>query len=66
MSWESTVEVISVLLPEKWFEQFKPMLQRRPEDIQVFLAPKQQLEQLTGFSFYQGVLAAARELMRER
>jgi tRNA G18 (ribose-2'-O)-methylase SpoU len=57
---ESSLTVISVLLPEKWFRELEPLLQARPENVRVFLAEKQLLETLTGFSMYQGLLAAGK------
>jgi len=57
---ESHFEVVSVLLPEKWFVDLEPILRDRPENIQVFVAPKQLLETLTGFSMYQGLLAVGK------
>ena len=49
---ESRFEVVSVLLPEKHLEAFRPLLEARPEKITVFLADKKLLEQLIGFSMY--------------
>jgi tRNA G18 (ribose-2'-O)-methylase SpoU len=58
---DSDYEIVSLLLPEKWFHQYSDLLAKRPEpNIQVFTAEKEILEKLTGFSFYQGVLAVAR------
>lgn len=58
---ESDLEVVSLLLPEKWLEKLQPLLARRVnEDIHAFVAPKEALEHLTGFSMYQGVLALGR------
>jgi tRNA G18 (ribose-2'-O)-methylase SpoU len=58
---ESDLEVISLLLPEKWLRAYSDLLSRRAEKkIQVFTAEKALLEKLTGFSMYQGVLAVAR------
>jgi tRNA G18 (ribose-2'-O)-methylase SpoU len=54
---ESDFGVISVLLPQKWFRDLEPLLARRPENVQVFVAEKKLLETLTGFSMYQGLLA---------
>jgi tRNA G18 (ribose-2'-O)-methylase SpoU len=56
----SRFEVVSVVLPEKWFHDLEPVLRDRPEQIQVFIAPKPLLESLTGFSMYQGLLAVGR------
>jgi len=58
---ESDFEIISLLIPEKWFHENSGLLEKRPEpQIEVFTAEKAVLEKLTGFSFYQGVLAVAR------
>ncbi len=58
--FESPLTVLSVLLPEKWAREFEPLLRTRPEAISVYTAPKRVLEQLTGFTMYQGVLAVGR------
>lgn len=52
--------VVSVLFPEKWLAEFTPLLEARPENIPVFLAEKNVLEELVGFSMYQGVLAVGK------
>jgi tRNA G18 (ribose-2'-O)-methylase SpoU len=57
---ESRFEVVSVLLPEKHLESFRLLLTARPENLKVFLAEKKLLEQLVGFSMYQGVLAVGK------
>ncbi len=57
---ESQLVVVSVLLPEKWLDDFTPLLAARTEDLTVFVAEKKLLEQLTGFSMYQGLLAVAK------
>src|SRR5437867_4395455 len=57
---ESSIPVISVLMPEPHLAQFRDLLQKRGEPITAFIAPKPTLEQLTGFSMYQGVLALAK------
>lgn len=57
---ESDFTVVSALMPEKWAEELAPLLAARPEDIPVFVAPKPVLEQLTGFSMFQGVMAVGR------
>ena len=57
---ESRFAVVSVVLPEKWLEEFRPLLEARPEKITVYLAEKKLLETLTGFSMFQGVLAVGR------
>ena len=57
---ESDFAVLSVVLPEKWLAEFQPLLEKRPEDIPVYLAEKKLLESLTGFSMFQGVLAVGK------
>lgn len=57
---ESPIEVLSVLLPSRWAETYRPLLEKRPEDLVVYTAEKKLLETLTGFSMYQGVLAVGR------
>jgi tRNA G18 (ribose-2'-O)-methylase SpoU len=57
---ESHLTVVSALMPEKWVGELAPLLQARPENIPVFLAPKPLLEQLIGFSMFQGVMAVGR------
>src|SRR5437016_4893583 len=53
----SRFEVVSVLLPEKWLQELKPLLELRSEEIEAFVSEKELLERLTGFSMYQGLLA---------
>src|SRR5208282_6526464 len=54
---ESRFAVVSVVLPEKRLEDFRPLLEARPETVTVYLAEKSLLETLVGFSLFQGVLA---------
>ena len=54
---ESHFTVFSVVLPEKWLDDFRPQLEARPETINVYLAEKKFLETLVGYSMFQGVLA---------
>src|SRR6266404_9568418 len=57
---ESKFIVVSVLLPEKWLGELEPLLRARSEEVRVFVAEKNLLERLTGFSMYQGLLAVGR------
>ena len=54
---ESRFTVVSVVLPQKNLEEFRPLLEARPEQIAVYLAERKFLETLTGVSLFQGVLA---------
>ena len=56
---ESRLTIVSALMPEGWFVKLEPLLRARSESIQVFVAPKNELEKLTGYHLYQGVLAIA-------
>jgi tRNA G18 (ribose-2'-O)-methylase SpoU len=57
---ESHLIVVSLLIPEKWAEIYRPLLERHAETFTVYTAEKRLLESLTGFSMYQGVLAVGR------
>ncbi|MCP5524461.1 MAG: RNA methyltransferase [Verrucomicrobiales bacterium] len=58
---ESDLGVISALLSEEWLQEFRELLERRPEPlVRVYVAEKKLVEQLTGFSMFQGVLAVGR------
>src|SRR5277367_2848787 len=57
---ESRFTVVSVVLPEKWLEDFRPLLEARPEEFTIYLAEKELLETITGFSLFQGVLAVGK------
>jgi tRNA G18 (ribose-2'-O)-methylase SpoU len=57
---ESRFEVVSVLLPEKHLEAFRPLLEARSEKLTVYLTDKKLLESLIGFSMYQGQLAVGK------
>ena len=57
---ESHFTVASVVLPEKWLDEFRPLIEARPETITVYLADKKFLEGLVGFSMFQGVLAVGK------
>ena len=57
---ESNFTVISAVFSEQWLEDFRPLIEARPEKIAVYLAEKKWLETLTGFSMFQGVLAVGK------
>jgi len=57
---ESRIEVESLLLPEKWLEKLKSLIEARSESIDAFVAPKSELEKLMGVSMYQGVTGVGR------
>src|ERR1700679_4267482 len=53
---ESRFTVVSIVLPEKHLENYRSLLEARPEPVSVYLAEKELLEELTGFSLFQGAL----------
>lgn len=57
---ESRHEVVSVLVPPSWQAEYEPLLEARPEAVDLFVAPKNVLSQLTGFVLFQGVLGIGR------
>ncbi|HEV2328784.1 MAG TPA: RNA methyltransferase [Verrucomicrobiae bacterium] len=57
---ESHFTVMSAVFWERWLNDFRPLLEARPENIAVYLAEKEWLETLTGFTMFQGVLAVGK------
>lgn len=57
---DSPFTIVSMVVPEKWLADFKSLLEKRPENITVYVAEKKLLESLTGFSMFQGVLAVGK------
>lgn len=57
---ESDFGVVSVLLPEKRLAEFEPLIRARAEDVAVYLMEIAELSKLTGFPFFQGVLAVGK------
>lgn len=56
---ETHFTVQSALMLERWLPEFTPLLENRRENIPVYVAPKEQMEQLVGFTMYQGIMAVA-------
>ncbi len=57
---ETPFFLTSVLLTPEWLAIFDPLLRTRHENIQVFVAEKAILENLTGFTMFQGIMAVAK------
>ena len=57
---ESNSPALPALMPEQWVHDRSAVFKARAEDSPVFMAPKDQLEQIIGFSMYQGVMAVGR------
>jgi tRNA G18 (ribose-2'-O)-methylase SpoU len=57
---ESRFQMISLLSTEEWLAHLQPLWQAKTEEIHAYVAEKNVLETLAGFSMYQGVMAMAR------
>jgi len=57
---ETDLQVISLLVTESWLEELTPLLERRQEEIKVWLASKSLLESIVGFQLHKGVMALGR------
>src|SRR5580692_2727548 len=57
---ESHFTVVSIVLPEKHLENYRSLLEARPEQVTVYLAEKSLLETLVGYSLFQGVLSVGK------
>ena len=57
---ESSLAIVSLLLPEKWLQENRSLIERRSEPFTIYTADKEVLEQLIGFTMYQGVLGIGR------
>ncbi len=52
--------VLSILLTNEWFAAYRPLLERRPEPIDVYLAEKELMESIVGYPLHKGIMAIAR------
>jgi tRNA G18 (ribose-2'-O)-methylase SpoU len=57
---ESAFPVESLLITEEWLQRIEDLLRRRSEILDVFVARREQIEEITGFSCYQGIKAVGR------
>lgn len=53
-------KVVSLLIPPKWVDEYRHLVEARNEVVEVFVAEKTVLQDLIGFSMYQGVLAVGK------
>jgi len=56
---ESTLDVVSLLLTPEWLEVYRPALENRAGNEQIFVAPKPIVESIVGFRLHQGIMAVA-------
>lgn len=57
---ESTFEVVSLLVMEKWIEQYRELMEKRPELIKVYVTDRETMQVMTGFPLFQGALAVGK------
>ncbi len=57
---ETSFEIQSVLLPPKWQAEYEELLSKRSENVDLFVASVESIEDLAAVSIYQSVLAVAR------
>lgn len=57
---ESPFGIESIILPPHWLETLRPLLEGRRDEMRIYLADKEFLEKLVGFTMYQGLLAVGR------
>jgi tRNA G18 (ribose-2'-O)-methylase SpoU len=57
---ESSFPVVSLLLTSEWLDALQPWLRDREDTIHAFVATKEEIELITGFSCYQAVKAVGR------
>jgi tRNA G18 (ribose-2'-O)-methylase SpoU len=58
----SPLRVRSLLLEPKWLEEFRPAIETRPEqDLEVFVASRDEVARIVGFQAHQGAMAVAEE-----
>lgn len=57
---ESSLSVCSVLLTPEWFALLRPLLDIRPEQINVYVASKHAVESIVGYNLHQGLMAVGK------
>lgn len=58
----SPLRIRSLLLEERWLEEWRTPLEARPEaDLEVFLASREEIQRIVGFEVHQGAMAVAEE-----
>jgi tRNA G18 (ribose-2'-O)-methylase SpoU len=58
----SPLRIRSLLLEPRWLEEFRPAIEARPEaDIEVFVAPREEVQRIVGFQVHHGAMAVAEE-----
>jgi tRNA G18 (ribose-2'-O)-methylase SpoU len=55
----SPLRIRSVLFTQVWYENFREELEKRPEEIEVFIGEKAELSKITGYELHQFIMACA-------
>lgn len=56
----SSLQIISVLLTEEWYEVYKPLLEERQIEDSVYVGERKFLEEIVGYRLHQGIMAIAK------
>jgi tRNA G18 (ribose-2'-O)-methylase SpoU len=56
----SSLEVPKALMTPEYFEMLRPLVDTRPDTTEIYLAPKEEMEQIIGYHLHQGVMLAVR------
>lgn len=56
----SVLDVVSLLMTPEWLEVYRPMLEFKTWNAQIFVGPKSVVESIVGFRLHQGIMAVAR------
>lgn len=58
--FESSFEILSVLVTPEWFNHYHDLFHSRSEHIQAYVGQKQLLETIVGFNLHQGIMAVGK------
>lgn len=57
---ESNLVMLSVLLTPQWFEEYRPLLESKKHQPNVYIAEKKLVETIVGFNLHQGIMAVGK------
>jgi tRNA G18 (ribose-2'-O)-methylase SpoU len=56
----SSIEIVSAYLTKEYFEKLKSSFEKRNDATNIFIATKEEMEQVVGYNLHQGVMLACR------
>lgn len=56
---DSDLKIQSILLTPEWLDIYKTQIEKRREQIELFVAKKELVEKIVGFTLHQGIMAVA-------